>query len=857
MAKFLKENKMGFIIISLFFMNMALSNFLINNLFKSLNISNQNTILTNLDMENSLKSSANASWTILIYMDADNNLEGAGIGDINEAEVVGSSSSVNIVVQIDRIPGYDSSNGDWTGARRYFITKDYNQNTIGSSLIQDLGEVNMGSNSTLSSFIDWGRSNYPADRFALILWDHGSGPLYGDEIGGVCWDDSNDDDYLNLDELYNVLSTRHFDLLAFDACLMGSMEIFYQLKDCADVIIGSEKTEPGDGYPYDDILSWLILNPSSNAYQLGSVIVDKYYYSYPESEEITLSAVNSSSLLNLKDKISILSNYLINSSYNSEVINARDNAIHYDDTYFLDLYDFCLNLEDEISNSTIDSASINVRNAINSSIINEKHSSSLAGSHGISIYFVDSILYYTDNYELLRFCNNCTWDEMIKYITQPPNSDDQFEENDDILHAKLINRGFYRYLRIKNFDSDFFNISVNAGDFIEVYIYFKHTSELDLDLYLYNPNGTVANSSISVDDNESVSYMAPISGLYSIEVRPFKAPWYYETYDLEVILPLNDDSFEENDNFSTAANVTLYINSTINNLIYKDVDYYKFSAPCEYIINVTVKFNTYLYDLDVFLYDEDYNLIGYSITAGTEKILASVPYSVDGNEDIYLEIIGSEEVESYQIILNISNLDDNFEPNDNINQNAYIIPGNYLNLACYDKDFYRIFLYKDEMINITIIFNDNNGDLDLYFADSLLNLLNSSTSTTDNENIQFKVNSSGYFYILVDPFTINNKYDMIIQVKTNPPANNPNRWNITSIIITISMIGVGSTIGITLVIKIRKSRMDSIETSKFNDHFETDTTGTKFDNNETKKEDKSFFDSNTDDWFKDDDDFNI
>ncbi|MHA1294355.1 MAG: clostripain-related cysteine peptidase, partial [Promethearchaeota archaeon] len=119
-------------------------------------------------IENDPLESANKKWTFMVYVDADCNLEDAGIDDVNEMETVGSDSNINILVQMDRIPGYDSSNGDWTGAKRYYITKDYSGSTISSSVIQNLGEVNMGSPSTLSSFIQWGKSNYPADYYGLI-----------------------------------------------------------------------------------------------------------------------------------------------------------------------------------------------------------------------------------------------------------------------------------------------------------------------------------------------------------------------------------------------------------------------------------------------------------------------------------------------------------------------------------------------------------------------------------------------------------------------------------------------------------------------------------------------------------------
>ncbi|PKP54790.1 hypothetical protein CVT91_18230, partial [Candidatus Atribacteria bacterium HGW-Atribacteria-1] len=94
-----------------------------------------------------------AEWTVMVYLDADNNLESAGINDINEMEMVGSSSDVNIVVQVDRVPysvlaanneGHldDSSNSNWTNTRRYYITQDFDPYQISSDLKSELGELN-------------------------------------------------------------------------------------------------------------------------------------------------------------------------------------------------------------------------------------------------------------------------------------------------------------------------------------------------------------------------------------------------------------------------------------------------------------------------------------------------------------------------------------------------------------------------------------------------------------------------------------------------------------------------------------------------------------------------------------------
>lgn len=94
---------------------------------------------------------ATKEWTILVYLDADNDLEGDGIVDVNEMEQVGSDEHVNVVVQMDRIPGEDDSNGDWTDTRRFYILWDDDLSAISSAQVgPQLGELNMGDPQTLA-----------------------------------------------------------------------------------------------------------------------------------------------------------------------------------------------------------------------------------------------------------------------------------------------------------------------------------------------------------------------------------------------------------------------------------------------------------------------------------------------------------------------------------------------------------------------------------------------------------------------------------------------------------------------------------------------------------------------------------
>ena len=107
----------------------------------------------------------------------------------------------------------------------------------------------MGDPQTLHAFINYAQANYPADQYALIFWDHGSGPLEG-----VCFDDLYRPDRLSVREITEVLrdffSDNKLKWIGFDACLMGTAEVAAQLAPYAEYMIASEEREPCYGWDY-------------------------------------------------------------------------------------------------------------------------------------------------------------------------------------------------------------------------------------------------------------------------------------------------------------------------------------------------------------------------------------------------------------------------------------------------------------------------------------------------------------------------------------------------------------------------------------------------------------------------------
>jgi hypothetical protein len=388
-------------------------------------------------------------WTVMVYMDGDNNLETAAIDDFNELEAVGSTPGVNIVVQLDRIPGYDTSNGNWTTTQRYFIDNDpngYPDSTIRSTMISDLGELNMGHPSTLINFVNWARTTYPADYYLLVLWDHGDGwktriaqvtkkgtltaIQKREPLKGVCSDDTSND-YLDMPDLQAAFTTitsggtDPVDVLGFDACLMAMVEVNYEIFPYASYAVASEESVPNDGWDYVSTMSWLVANPLSTPAQLASRIVSDYMNFYGVGGFETHSAADLSQISAIAAAVTAFAIDLINAIplYQNNMINARNQTEEYMDRDYVDLYHFAQLIQVVIPDVGIQTDAQNVMNAITAAVISEGHGILHPDSHGLSIYFPFGGSDYLPSYETeTEFAQDTMWDEFLAayYSTLPP-----------------------------------------------------------------------------------------------------------------------------------------------------------------------------------------------------------------------------------------------------------------------------------------------------------------------------------------------------------------------------------------------------------------------------------------------------
>jgi hypothetical protein len=216
-------------------------------------------------------------WTFAVYMVANNNLSDEGWYNLNGMEVVGSSSSLAIAVEAKFSQKYSSlvPIQYQAGTYRFLVNKDSDpQNVTSLDPKYAISSTNMSTAASLTDFIKWAATTYPAKHLAVILWDHGMGY----QGGFVDQDSSYKVSLLTLSDIVEGIRSSgvHPDVVGFDACLMGMHEVGMSLRGVTDWMVGSEEVEPGSGYPYDKILAHLQQTPALTPQQLGSAIVDEY-----------------------------------------------------------------------------------------------------------------------------------------------------------------------------------------------------------------------------------------------------------------------------------------------------------------------------------------------------------------------------------------------------------------------------------------------------------------------------------------------------------------------------------------------------------------------------------------------------
>lgn len=364
-----------------------------------------------------VSTAAGKEWTVMVFMNGKNDLEGYALRDMNEMEMAGSTDKVNIVVELGRMAGYSSADGNWAGSRRYLVQKDDAPDKITSPVLQKLGRVDMGDCRNLVRFINWAKAAYPAKKYMLIVWNHGTGWDKAASPGsdkGISYDHETGN-YINTPQLgWALRAAGKVNVYASDACLMQMVEVAYELKDAAQYIVGSEEAEYGGGYPYDKILAALIAKPSMGAKSAGRLIVNAYAAHYKALGKIyTHSLIRTAALPGFLALVNDFADAMLLTWDKSLVRNVVRNTRSYYQWDNRDMAHFAALMAVHGDDAAIRAKAAAVRSYITDSLV--VHNRASAGgyeqSHGIAAYL--PLNYYKGGYADLAWAKASKWDEFF------------------------------------------------------------------------------------------------------------------------------------------------------------------------------------------------------------------------------------------------------------------------------------------------------------------------------------------------------------------------------------------------------------------------------------------------------------
>jgi Clostripain family len=352
---------------------------------------------------------ATRKWTVMVYSAADNSLKAFQYDDLDEMERVGSDASTAIVAQYD--------GGPRVGCSRYYITNDHQPGKVGSPVVGFEGHrVNMARSETLADFVTWGMQQYPAEHYALIVSSHGFGWREG------CVDRSSLSMMSmpalkkGLAEAQAATGTR-LDVLGFDACMMGSLEVAYELKDQAAYIVGSEAIEGDNGWPYPRILTDQALKSVQAASAKGLTVSPRELASQIVSSATsvqndlpTLAAYDTARLPELSQAVDELGVAILNTP--THMWHLRHLALRAEKfTVYSDLYDFASRIvtSDSIHDPALKAAAAKVTQVMGNTVFAAEHSAKDAHAHGLTIDVFTSWF----RYHKLDFAQDTHWDEAM------------------------------------------------------------------------------------------------------------------------------------------------------------------------------------------------------------------------------------------------------------------------------------------------------------------------------------------------------------------------------------------------------------------------------------------------------------
>ena len=279
---------------------------------------------------------------------------------------------------------YDETDGN------LIVSKRLSCSLLGLSNKVDT-ELDMANPSVLWNLLTFAKNNYESDKYALIIWGHGTGWRYACLDGYVSG--SSDDDravaiddrsgsYMSVHELGRAVKNMGLSVIGFDTCFGGVLENVYELKNYADYTVASPGITPSTGWNYRQLLEDL-----SDGNNYSSTIAQ----TMADSTASDITVFNNSKLSLLMNDFESFSKALSQTIKNNDSRNNVFNKLlgcksysytQYPCDLYLDIYSM-VQLYKNSTDNTVKTAAEKLMKTVNAAA-----TTSISGNAEIGIHFI-------------------------------------------------------------------------------------------------------------------------------------------------------------------------------------------------------------------------------------------------------------------------------------------------------------------------------------------------------------------------------------------------------------------------------------------------------------------------------------
>lgn len=365
------------------------------------------------------------TWTVLFYCCGSNLESEAGLATIDLQEMGEADLGDNVTVVVE-------AGGTTRWNNRQFNPKYLNRAVFKGDdfeVVDQLPAASMAKPETLADFIKWGTKTYPADHYMIILWNHGSGAVLG-----VCNDElfpgtSMLGDTLTVSEIESAFKDAgaSFDVVGFDTCLMATIETATKLAPYAEYMVASEEVEPGSGWDYTSLLTWLSEHPGTDGNLFGRKICDTYYDKCVDdgvAEMATLSVIDLSQMDALAEAFYEASKEFALATVSVDDLRSLTQGAYKTSRFGSDVAYNMVDLGDLMRNtsSVVAEHADEVTTALENAVVYQVHGKNRPNVTGLSVFYPLDTSYDDFFYEYLNVVGNVPYAQFLAVMYNKYNS---------------------------------------------------------------------------------------------------------------------------------------------------------------------------------------------------------------------------------------------------------------------------------------------------------------------------------------------------------------------------------------------------------------------------------------------------